>query len=496
MANNNVNKNANNYQNEKKKKNEGGRNFNMEDLYEVKTINRTRLKTKQEDCEELPFYLKLNTKSILDKAIRPSLIKQPANIGVIDVRHSLEYLNPIQSPTFKDYDVPSEDEWNLRRRKYEPGPGTFNPNFAYYEQTPGGYFSKNRTIFNETNNENVAVSHIGPGFYKSTLGKFSQVTSTTSGLFSKLPNINSTEVAYRNGLKTNGPVFIFPKRHERCSVNYNVNPALSRKSYDITPGPTSYDPNAAHAFGTKGGFKIREETKLTKQVKEMKKLLDDPKDYYVKLAQNSEYDVNQKYSKPSKLLIIQNALERCNNKILRILDNASKNELKRQKAQQVQRNQLSCINNYGEFKSHQFQMHQQEEKYNADRKLQEREIKCLLRKQKQLRHICKKLRQKNVGSAIKKHNSILDINNKHATYTNDLDRWLKDMKMTSLITKKKDNIAENSEKNDKYYMVEEEIDDVRVDKKTTNNIDDYYGKMKTIFQNHGAILWPTSRTLL
>ena len=41
--------------------------------------------------------------------------------------------------------------------------------------------------------------------------------------------------------------------------------------------------------------------------------------------------------------------------------------------------------------------------------------------------------------------------------------------MTSLITKKKDNSAETSEKNEKYYMVEEEVDDVRVDNKTINN---------------------------
>eukprot|EP00943_MAST-04B_sp_MAST-4B-sp1_P000808 g808.t1 len=467
----------------------------MEDLYEVKTLNRTRLKTQQEDSEELPFFLKLNTKSILDKPIRPSIIEKPTDIGPVDVRHSLEYLNPIQSPTFKDYHVPSEDEWNLRRRKYEPGPGSFDPNFSYYEQTPGGYFSKNH--FNETSNNDLAISHIGPGFYKSTLGKFSQVTSTTSGLFSKLPNINSTEAAYRKGLETGGPLFIVPKRDERCPVNYNVTPALSKTTASLTPGPTTYDPKVCGAFGTEGGFKIREETKLTKQVKKMKKLLDDPKDYYVELAQNKDYDVNQKYSKPpSKLAIIQNALERCNKKILRTLDNASEKELKRQKAQQAQRNKLSCINNYEQFRSNQFQMNQQEEKYNADRKLQEREIKHLLIKQKQLRHIYKKLRQNDIGLVIKKHSSVLDINNKHSTYTNDLDRWLKDMKMTSLITKKKDNSdAGNSEKNEKYYMVEEVVDEVRDDNKTINNTDDYYDKMKSIFQNHGAVLWPTSRTL-
>ena len=55
------------------------------------------------------------------------------------------------------------------------------------------------------------------------------------------------------------------------------------------PGPTTYNPNSYGSFGTKGGFKIQKETSLTTRIKQMKHLLENPKEYYFQLGMSKEY---------------------------------------------------------------------------------------------------------------------------------------------------------------------------------------------------------------
>ena len=500
-------KNVNNLNKIKTNNNIVKQQFNMEDLYEERVIG-TRI-SKKDGEEEIPFFLLLNPKSILDDPIRPCIDvdynKGAAEVGPVDTRHSLDYLNPVHSPTFKNYDVPNEDEWKLRRKKYDPGPGSTVPNYAYYEKTKGGDFSRNHEEkdLNMTSNNDVSTAHIGPGFYKTTLGKFSQVACTTGGSFSKLPNINSTEAAYRKGLLTGGPSFFAPKRDDRSQVNYNATPTLLRTANtSLTPGPTTYNPNTCGSFGTKGGFKMREETQMTKQVRKMKRLLDDPKDYFIELANDESYIVNKKYPKPTKLTIIQNALEKCNKQILHIIDGAREEELKRQKLQHIQKRKLYAQENYDAFMSQQFQNYELEQKYDANRKVTECEIKHLLIKQKQLKVSYEKLLKKDQGLHPEKY-KVIDINNKESSYSNDLNRWLNDMKIrpsSSQSNERGDEDDNNDEENDRkndgignntMMMEEKDYKNEEIQEEDSPLKNEYYNNMKKVFQNHGAIIWPT-----
>ena len=146
-----------------------------------------------------------------------------------------------------------------------------------------GSFSRN---FNTTKElTNTSPVYLGPNSYCTDVGKFSRKKSIKGGSFSALPNINSTESAYRKGLQTGGPSFFIAKQNGHCLVNYSVcDSNIGFVKSDLTPGPTTYDPNCYGSFGTTGGFKIQKETSLTTQIKQMKSLLENPKEYYIELG--------------------------------------------------------------------------------------------------------------------------------------------------------------------------------------------------------------------
>ena len=239
------------------------------------------------------------------------------------------------------------------------------------------------------------------------------------GSFSALPNINSTESAYRKGLQTGGPSFFIAKQNGHCLVNYSVcDSNIGFVKSALTPGPTTYDPNCYGSFGTTGGFKIQKETSLTTQIKQMKSLLENPKEYYIELGKSKKYSENCKFKRPSKLVVLRKALKRCNMQILEQIEIAQSKEVKRRNS----RAQLLSTHPYS--KKLEYKERELSKKHDADRKIAEKRIRDLLHKQQQLEKGCQKLIAMETTTGAK---SIEDINNKTSTFTADMKRWLQDM---------------------------------------------------------------------
>lgn len=91
--------------------------FDLEQLYEQKLI-RPR---KPSNEIELPFFIGLDSKSVLNKPITATLQDKGTDVGPFDTRHSYAYLNPIRSPTFQNYDLPNSEERKLKRSRDQPG---------------------------------------------------------------------------------------------------------------------------------------------------------------------------------------------------------------------------------------------------------------------------------------------------------------------------------------------------------------------------------------
>ena len=92
--------------------------FDFENLYEQKLL---RSRKAGNETTELPFFMGLDTKSALNKSITPSLHGKTSDVGPFDTRQSYAYLNPIRSPTFQNYDLPSSEDRKLRRSQDQPG---------------------------------------------------------------------------------------------------------------------------------------------------------------------------------------------------------------------------------------------------------------------------------------------------------------------------------------------------------------------------------------
>ena len=92
--------------------------FDFENLYEQKLL---RSRKADNETIELPFFISLDSKSVLNRPITPSLQGKVADVGPFDTRQSYAYLNPIRSPTFQNYNLPSSDDRKLRRSRDQPG---------------------------------------------------------------------------------------------------------------------------------------------------------------------------------------------------------------------------------------------------------------------------------------------------------------------------------------------------------------------------------------
>ena len=195
-------------------------------------------------------------------------------------------------------------------------------------------------------------------------------------------------------------------------------------------------------------------------------------------------------------------MEKCNKQILHIIDGAREEELKRQKLQHIQKRKLYAQENYDAFMSQQFQNYELEQKYDANRKVTEREIKHLLIKQKQLKVSYEKLLKKDQRLHPEKY-KVIDINNKESSYSNDLNRWLSDMKIrpsSSQSNERGDEDDNNDEENDRkndgignntMMMEEKDYKNEEIQEEDSPLKNEYYNNMKKVFQNHGAIIWPT-----
>ena len=92
--------------------------FDLDNLYEQKLL---RSRKADNETIELPFFISLDSKSVLNRPITPSLQGKVADVGPFDTRQSYTYLNPIRSPTFQNYNLPSSDDRKLRRSRDQPG---------------------------------------------------------------------------------------------------------------------------------------------------------------------------------------------------------------------------------------------------------------------------------------------------------------------------------------------------------------------------------------
>ena len=347
-----------------------------------------------------------------------------------------------------------------------------------------GSFSRNfGTSKDQTNTSPV---YLGPNSYCTTVGKFARKASIKGGSFSALPNINSTEAAYRKGLKTGGPSFFKAKRNRRCLVNYSICESdVGVVKNSLTPGPTTYSPNSYGSFGTKGGFKIQEETSLTTKVKQMKRLLENPKEYYNELEKSKEYSENEKFKRPSKLVILQSALKRCNMEILEQIEIARSKEVQRRESR------AQLLSTFPYSKKLEYRERELSQKHDADRKITEKQITDLLRKQKQLEKGCEKLIEAETITGAK---IVEDINNKTSTFAIDLKRWLQDMNIQEGF------LEESSEKcleNTDTVVAESNsnVDTVAVGNShcTDTNTGDMEPEclFEKVVKDHGGVLWPT-----
>ena len=71
---------------------------------------------------DIPFFSKLDRRSgSTDLRACIDLTSSKDEVELHDIRDSLEYLSPVRTTTFKNYDVPTEDEWQLRRKNMNLG---------------------------------------------------------------------------------------------------------------------------------------------------------------------------------------------------------------------------------------------------------------------------------------------------------------------------------------------------------------------------------------
>ena len=150
----------------------------------------------------------------------------------------------------------------------------------------------------------------------------------------------------------------------------------------------------------------------------MKHLLENPKEYYFQLGMSKEYSGNAKFKRPSKLTVLRNALKRCNMQILEQIRIAQSKEVKRRDS----RAQLLSMHPYS--KKLEYRERELAKKHDADRRIAEKHIMDLLRKQQRLDKACKKLIAVETTTRAK---SIQEINNETSTFAVDMKRWLQDM---------------------------------------------------------------------
>lgn len=314
---------------------------------------------------DLPFYFSLDANRSID--LRPciDLKRKSDDVELIDIRRSWEYLNPVRTPTFNHiYDVPTDDEWKLRRSEGEPGPGSTVP--VYNERIPGGLFSSQYSKVDPRIPLKQSVkTHLAPGFYDSSVGRYSRPV-LQGGTFSKAPNINSTERAARKAATIPSYYDLQPLKSAPCLVNFNTQ--FSLKSSPTVNAPSSAE-NLPKGFGSGLSTTIREDSVIAPKIAKFKSLLNDQRGYFSDRSKE-EHKHPQTHPRPTKVQIMYKTLQRCEEQIMRALDTAGEEEMGR-----CFRKRPAC-----ELKNF-----QRDSKSMANRRISEANIKKMLEKRNKLR---------------------------------------------------------------------------------------------------------------
>jgi|EP00945_MAST-04E_sp_MAST-4E-sp1_P003859 hypothetical protein len=313
---------------------------------------------------DLPFYLTLNTKSHAAKDLRACIDfpNKLDDVEIPDIRGSLDYLSPVRSTTFKNYDVPNELEWQLRRKKDDPGPGGCDLRKI---EIPGGTFSQTPKKKKAVDKDN----HLGPGFYQPTLGVFNKKT-IKGGTFSKLPNINATEQALRKGSETPGYYHTELPLCAPCTVNYSIVNVGRKPSVEIPPAAKVLETDT---FGSGRSAIIRKKSSLVEKIGKFKILMENQAEYFIdsKLKEREANPNGEKYIKSpvGKCQIMRSALKRLTDRIVKTIDEAGEKEMFRL---HQKKSSNDIIND------------ERNRRARADRRVTEALIKDLLTRQKRL----------------------------------------------------------------------------------------------------------------